>query len=67
MTYNLKGQGKELRPAEREIIVSSWKKGKCLRNIGQTVTRLHSTIQEVVNNYKETKKFVSQTQSGRPS
>lgn len=57
----------EINPSERKIIVDLWKKGKSMRSIGQIVSRTHSSIQGVINNYKSTKTFVSKPRSGRPS
>ena len=38
----------------QEIIINHYKEGKTLRSIGEIVGRSHSTIQRIVNLYKDT-------------
>lgn len=59
-------KGKEIELGERKIIVKLWKEGKSFRKIGETVGRSHSSIQRVINNYKDTEDYLSRPRSGRP-
>ena len=59
-------KGKEISPAEREIIVKLFNEGKTYREIGRTVGRTHSSIQRVVKNFQSIGVFVSRPRSGRP-
>lgn len=59
-------KGKEICISERKIIIKLWKEGQSFRNIGGTVGRTYSSVQRVINNYKETGIITSKPRPGRP-
>lgn len=62
----MESKGKEISVSERKIIIKLWKEGKSFRKIGQTIGRTYSSIQRVINNFKETGILTSKPRSGRP-
>lgn len=50
----------------RELIVKLREEGKSLREIAGIVKKSHSTIQYIINRYKETKSFEDRKRSNRP-
>ena len=50
----------------QEIIINHYKEGKTLRSIGEIVGRSHSTIQRIVNLYKDAGDILPKSRSGRP-
>ena len=57
---------KEINTAERKIVANLWKKGNTLHEMGQIVERTHSSVQKVVDNFKETGVLVSKRRPGHP-
>ena len=57
---------KEINTAERKIIEHLWKKRKSLSEIGQIVESTHSSVQRVVDNFKNTGALVTKPRLGRP-
>ncbi|XP_053966179.1 uncharacterized protein LOC128868294 isoform X1 [Anastrepha ludens] len=60
-------KGKEIGVSERNNIIKLWKDGNSFRNIGKTIGRTYSSVQRVVNNYKQTGILTSKPRSGRPT
>ncbi|GFX50160.1 transposable element Tc1 transposase [Trichonephila clavipes] len=60
-------KGKEITPEEKKIIIKLRNECKNLREIGKIVSRTHSSIQRVINNYTSSKSVISKPRSGRPS
>ena len=57
----------EISLAVREIIINYYKEGKTLHFIGEIVGRSHSTIQWIVNLYKDTGDILPKSRCGRPT
>ncbi|GFX63248.1 uncharacterized protein TNCV_3895731 [Trichonephila clavipes] len=60
-------KGKEITPEERNIIIKLRNEGKTHREIGKIVSRTHSSIQRVINNYTSSKSVISKLRFGSPS
>lgn len=57
---------KEIDIGERKIIVSLWQNSKSYREIAKIVGRQYSSVQRVINNFKQTNCLESKPRSGRP-
>lgn len=60
------GKRKELSLDIKNFIVDQYKKGKSLRNIGDLVNIKHSTVQYIVNKYKNKGSVENVPRTGRP-